>query len=148
MPSELNIFNCRLFLKDYSYSILCEYLEFGFPLNIDYNKLIFQNNTNKHNSAINNKRAVTEYFTEETKHLAMAGPFDSQPFDNIHFSPLLVRPKPNGKHRVMADMSWPQGGGVNACVPDGRLDCLHIKLAYPTIDNLVAQISKLGPHAL
>ena len=25
---------------------------------------------------------------------------------------------------------------------------MHIKLAYPTIDNLVAQISKLGPHAL
>ena len=45
-------------------------------------------------------------------------------------------------------MSWPRGGGVNACVPDDKLDCLHIKLAYPTIDNLVAQISKLGPHAL
>ena len=78
----------------------------------------------------------------------MDGPFDSHPFDNIHFSPLLVRPKPNGKHRVIVDMSWPRGGGVNACVPDDKLDCLHIKLAYPTIDNLVAQISKIGPHAL
>ena len=45
-------------------------------------------------------------------------------------------------------MSWPQGGGVNAFVPDDRLDCLHIKLPYPTIDNLVTQISKIGPHAL
>ena len=104
VPSELNILNWRIFLKNYSYSILCEYLEFGFSLNIDYNKLIFQNNANNHNSAINNSKAVTGYFTEETKHLAMAGPFDSHPFDNIHFSPLLVRPKPIGKHRVIVDM--------------------------------------------
>ena len=148
VPSELNIFNWRRLLKNYSYSILCEYLEFGFPLNIDYNKLVFQSNTNNHNSAMNNRKAVTEYFVEETRHLAIAGPFDSQPFDNIHYSPLLVRPKPNGKHRVIVDMSWPPGKGVNACVPDDKLDCLHIKLAYPTIDNLVSQISRIGPHAL
>ena len=38
--------------------------------------------------------------------------------------------------------------GVNAFAREDRLDCLHIKLAYLTIDNLVTQISKIGPHAL
>ena len=147
-PSELNIPNWRKFLKNYLYPILCEYLEFGFTLNIDYTNFSFQNTSNNHKSALNNKEAVTEYFIEETKHLAMVGPFDSSPFNNIHFSPLLVRPKPNGKHRDIVDMSWPQGGGVNAFVPDDRLDGLHIKLAYPTIDDLVTQLSKIGPHAL
>ena len=122
--SKLNIFNWRRFLKDYPYPILCEYLEFGFPLNIDYTSFSFQNTIKNHNSDINNKKAVTEYFREETKHLAMAGPFDSSPFENIHFSPLLVRPKPNGKHRVKVDLSWPQGEGVNAFVPDDRLVCI------------------------
>ena len=37
---------------------------------------------------------------------------------------------------------------VNAFVPNDRLDCLHITLAYPTINNLVTQISKIGLHAL
>ena len=32
--SGLNIYNWCRFLKDYDIPILCEYLEFGFPLNI------------------------------------------------------------------------------------------------------------------
>ena len=36
VPSGLNIYNWRRFLNDYDIPILCEYLEFGFPLNIDY----------------------------------------------------------------------------------------------------------------
>ena len=34
VPSELNIPNWKKFLKNYPYPILCEHLEFGFPLNI------------------------------------------------------------------------------------------------------------------
>ena len=36
VPSSLNIRNWRRYLKNYDLQILCDYLEFGFPLNIDY----------------------------------------------------------------------------------------------------------------
>ena len=119
-------------MRDYPHQILCEYLEFGFPLNIDCQEFSFQNNITNHSSAIRNKKAIVDYFPEETSHSAMACPFEALPFINTHFSPL----------------PWPQSGGVNAFVSDDRLDCLHVTLAYPTIDHLVTQISKIGPQAL
>ena len=39
VSSGLNIYNWRRFLKDYDIPILCEYIEFGFLLNIAYNIL-------------------------------------------------------------------------------------------------------------
>ena len=51
IPSGLNIYNWRRYLKDYKYKILCEYLAFGFPLNIDQNKFTFNTDINNHSSA-------------------------------------------------------------------------------------------------
>ena len=44
VPSSLNISSWRYILKNYDLKILGQYLEYGFPLNLDYK--IFQYNAN------------------------------------------------------------------------------------------------------
>ena len=87
VPLGLNIYNWRRFLKDYDIPILCEYLEFGFPLNIDYNIFCFNSDVKNHASALQNKAGVDKYFIEEVTLGAMVGPLDSSPFEkNTLFS--------------------------------------------------------------
>ena len=49
VPSNLNICNWRryYYLKYYDLKILCDYLEFGFPLNIDYESFQFNENVSQ-----------------------------------------------------------------------------------------------------
>ena len=51
VPSSLNIRNWRRYLKNYDLKFLCDYLEFGFPLNIDYELFQFNENVTNHPSA-------------------------------------------------------------------------------------------------
>ena len=147
IPSGLNIYNWRRYLKGYKYKILCEYLAFGFPLNIDQNKFTFNTDINNHSSACRSLEGVDKYFATEITHKTMVGPLQVSPFERTHYSPLMTRSKPDGGVRVIVDLSWPINNSVNSAIPDDRLDILCAKLRYPTIDNLVERISILGPSA-
>ena len=137
IPSGLNIYNWRRYLKDYKYKILCEYLAFGFPLNIDQNKFTFNTDINNHSCACRSPEGVDKYFTTEITHKAMVGPLHASPFECTHYSPLMTRNKPDGgvRWRVIVALSWPINNSVNSTIPDDRLDILCAKLKYPTIDN-------------
>ena len=39
---------------------------------------------------------MDKYFKVETSKNAILGPFDENPFDQMHFSPLMARDKPDG----------------------------------------------------
>ena len=39
---------------------------------------------------------MNKYFQIETSKQAMLGPFDKQPFNAMHFLPLMARDKPDG----------------------------------------------------
>ena len=107
VPATLNVKAWRQLVQNYDYKILAEYIEFGFPMNIDYNK--FKPNTHiiNHKSASCRPDGVSKYFRIETSKQAMLGPFDEQPFETMHFSPLMARDKPDGGVRVIVDLSWP-----------------------------------------
>ena len=60
--------------------VLCEYLEFGFPLNIDYSIFYFNSDVKNHASALRNAAGVDKYFVEEVTLGAMIGPLDNSPF--------------------------------------------------------------------
>ena len=123
IPSGLNIYNWRRYLKDYKYKILCEYLAFGFPLNIDQNKFTFNTDINNHSSACRSPVGVDKYFATEITHKAMVGPLHASPFKRTHYSPLMTRNKPDGGVRVIVDLSWPINNSVNSAIPDDRLVC-------------------------
>ena len=100
VPSGLNIYNWRNYLKHYDFQILCEYLQFGFPLGIDYHLLQFNNHVTNHPSAFQYSQGVDQYFKEEVGFKAMVGPMSERPFA-IHYSPLMARNKPDEECRFI-----------------------------------------------
>ena len=63
---------------------------------MDYTLFQFKSFTKNHLSAMKNPVGVMKYFNKEVSKNAIYGPFDTQPFKNMHFSPLMARPKPDG----------------------------------------------------
>ena len=125
-----------------------EYLQFGFPVNLDYNLFTYVEEAVNHPSALEKKEGVDKYFQEELGYGAIVGPFNSKPFEKLHISPLMVRAKPDGGTRVIVDLSWPRHCSVNSCVPTIFFDFIESQLKYPTIDNLIGKIREMGPRAL
>ena len=148
VPSGLKIENWKYILKNYDLKILGQYLEYGFPLNLDYKLFQYNETVDNHKSALQNPNGVAKYFATEVQKEAMAGPFDSKPFTNTHFSPLMARNKPDGGVRVIVDLSWPMGQSVNSCIPDNMFEDINFILKYPSIDMIIQKIRKLGPEAL
>ena len=148
VPSGLNIRAWRHILRDYDMVNLAEYLEFGFPLGVDYSLFQCKKFDKNHLSAIQKPEGVNKYFNVEVEKQAMFGPFKDPPFKEIHYSPLIARDKPDGGVRIIVDLSWPQGASVNSCVPSDIYDDMPFTLKYPTIDQVVERIQLLGPSAM
>ena len=146
--SDLKVYNWRYLIKNYDYKILAEYIQFGFPLAIDYGKFSYNTNVSNHFSAMCREKGVDKYFQIETSKNAILGPFDNKPFEEMHFSPLMARDKPDGNVRVIVDLSWPIGQSVNSCTVPGVFDNVPFHLKYPSIDLLVQKINEIGPTAL
>ena len=68
------------------------------------------------------------------------GPFDSNPFDQAHFSPLMARDKLNGNVRIIVDLSWPTCQSVNTCTLPDMIDNVNFKLNYLSTDLLVQKL--------
>ena len=81
----MNIKNWKYILKNYDLKILGQYLEYGFPLNLDYNLFQYKEIVDNHKSALQNPNGVVKYFATEVQKEAMAGLFDIKPFTKTHF---------------------------------------------------------------
>ena len=148
VPSGFNVSSWKYILKHYDLKILGQYLEYGFPLNLDYKVFQYNANINNHRSALENPRGVEKYFAMEVEKEAMAGPFDIKPFTKTHFLALMARNKPDGGVRVIIDLSWPIGQSVNSCIPDNMFENINFVLKYPSIDMIIQKIKDLGPKTL
>ena len=148
VPSGLNISEWRYLLEDYDLKVLGEYLQFGFPLNVDYDVFQFNVKVDNHASALQRPDGVDKYFKTEVEKQAMVGPLEEVPFEKLHVSPLMARDKPDEGVRVIVDLSWPLGQSVNSCVASDVYDGIPFTLKYPTVDDVVNQIRTLGPQAL
>ena len=101
----------------------------------------------KHNkpSAAQHSSVVDQYLANEVSLGRVAGPFSVPPLPNLHVSSFGVIPKRGqpGKWRLIVDLSSPGGASVN----DG-IDPHEFTLHYITVDQVIRQVSKLGPGAL
>ena len=113
LPQPLHISAWRKRLHAYHDNIICDYLEFGWPIGFisDTRPLTIQSN---HASAYSYPDHIHHYVNTELQHGAILGPFSQPPFEHFHTSPLMIRPKKNsGKRRVIMDFSFPHGHSVN-----------------------------------
>ena len=148
VPSGLNIRAWRRLLENYNLPIIADYLEFGFPVNVDWSIFLGNKEVKNHTSALMKTTGVDKYLETEINAAAMIGPLKEAPFDNMNYSPLLARDKPDGGVRVIVDLSWPEGNNVNSCIPDCEFDEIEFVLKYPSIDLVLEKIRQLKSQAI
>ena len=149
VASTLNISTWCELLQDYVDRVVCEFLEFGWPVGFMPTTLhVFDLWT--HRGALLFSEQVTAYLTKEIYLGRVAGPFDAVPFtDGFVVSPLNTVPKwDSAECRVIVNLSWPCGTSVNDGIPSDSFLGEPISLSYPTIDSIVGAIISLGPGCL
>ena len=87
---------------------------------------------------------VEEYLQTEMAHGAILGPFDDISSKLYHCSPLLTRPKPPDKRRVIVDLSFPRGNSVNDHIDKNKFDGYNFTLKLPTIDHITTAMKQFN----
>ena len=149
VPFTLQIYTWRELLQDYEDSVVCDFLEFGWPVGFMPTILpVFDLRT--HPGALLFSEQVTAYLTKDISLGRVAGPFDAVPFtDGFVVTPLNTVPKrDSAERRVIVDLSWPCGTSVNDGIPSGSFLGEPIALSYPTVDSIVDAVISLGPGCL
>ena len=104
VKSKLNSNKFFKYLKNYWDWQILFFVKFGFSLDIKPEAKFEQDMVN-HPSANNFPTHVDHYISEELKHGALLGPFES-PTDNLHVSPFMTREKSDSQNRrVIVDLS-------------------------------------------
>ena len=98
VTSSLNVKQFRHLLQNYNISRVIDYVEFGFPLALDYINFTYIEDTANHKSAIQYPKAVATYLETEIGHRAIVGPFESAPFKHLHVSPMMTQTRWQSAH--------------------------------------------------
>ena len=147
----MNIPLWRHLLANYHDKIVCEFLEFGFPLDFDKNVYLNTDERRNHKGARDHPEFVNQYLEKELEKTRIVGPFKCNPFTvPIMVSPLNTVPKSScDERRVIVDLSWPIGRG---CVNSGISKELYleekIECHYASVEQICEMILKIGPGAV
>ena len=93
-----------------------------------------------HTSADAFPTQVQLYIGTELKEQALIGPFTEPPFEWVHYSPIMTRPKSgqdNAQRRIIVDLSYPDGEDINSCITKNVFQGVHYDHTLPTTDSLV-----------
>ena len=151
LPSKINFQLLEDMSQDYWDYQLPYFLKFGFPLDFPHEKSSCLNSTeDSHASAKNFPSHVQTYLDTEIEHKAIFGPYKDPPYGkSTHVSPFMSREKPDSDNRrIIIDLSWPLGASVNSFTTSNVYLNTVYKLQYPTIDNIISTLIKLGPGTL
>ena len=92
-------------------------------------------------SAYSSPQTITTAILKELKAGHAVGPFKKPPFPNFVVNSLGLRPKKNGGHRIIMDLSQPISDSVN-----DNINKEEFSLHYATVDDAVKMINQLGQH--
>ena len=147
--SHLHITKWREYLQHYFDNIVCDFLEFGWP--IDYQNSTFPvTDSRTHLGALQYPTAVDAYLSTEILQGAVIGPFASNPFSSdIATSPLNSVPKvDSSERRIILDLSWPPGTSVNDGISSHSYLGQDFDLYYPTVDLIASKVNTYGRGCL
>ena len=149
VDSNLIIPVWRQKLEHYPDSQICEFLEFGWPINIS-DKVEPRTEINNYEGATKYPNHIQQYLEEEINNRSVIGPIDRSTLDiQITISPLNSRPKPESTNRrVILDLSYPKGSRVNDNIDKNTYLGTDIQLQFPNVDDLVKIIKRKGKGCL
>ena len=149
--SKFNMPLWRRLLADYDDKIICDLLEFGFPLDFDRNVTLCTNERRNHKGARDYPVFVNKYLQSETTLSRIAGPFRSNPLSvPLMVSPLNTVPKDSDdERRVIVDLSWPLGeGSVNSGISKEMYLEEKIESNYASVEDVCKMVLDSGPGSL
>ena len=130
---------------DYHDKALVDYIRFGFPLGLFSDHDIRSNANKNHSSAHKFDMAVDENIQSELEVGALLGPFDNPPHNKVTWSPLMTRPKGEGR-QVILDLSF-GSHSVNKNTDTCTYDGLPFILKLPNLDSILPQLEQLDQDA-
>ena len=124
---------------------LPDMLAYGFPSR-HMGKTVPAVGLANHSSASRNPGHIKKFLEKETTLGALAGPFRASPFAPwCRGNPLMTRPKRGSDElRVILDLSFPEGSGVNSGIVRDSLDGAPFKLKLPSPLDLGKLMLSLG----
>lgn len=146
LKSYLNIPAWRHNLVDYEDNVLCEYLEFGWPISYTADRIPTSTMTN-HGSAQDYPQQIEAFLQKELDLGAMLGPFTEFPFTPwTQISPIMTRPKKDtSARRIILDLSFPTGASVNAGIQKNTFEGEIIQYTLPAVSDLTDMVIRMGP---
>ena len=145
VPSGLNCDAWDSLLYAYRDAEIADYLRFGWPGG--YTAPVPPTSSDKnHPSAELYPTHVGKFLQKEVDMGAMLGPFSSPPFSPwSQVSPLMtVEKKDSDSRRVIIDLSFPEGEGVNSGVPKNFFQGSSRQYSLPTINDLATLVTLAG----
>jgi hypothetical protein len=145
--TNLKIDCWRKRLLGYEGREICQFLEFGFPIGLadPPPKLV---------PALSNHGSAYSFFSWIDKFLAtslhmkyVAGPYDSQPFPEIHLSPLMTAEKKPSSRRPVFDGTFGVHS-LNNGTPSGQYLGERIDFTYPKIEDFRRLVILCGRSSL
>ena len=154
IPLPGNKFNIPLWrelLYDYPDNIVCDFLEFGFPLDFDKSVDLRTDERRNHKGAREHPEFIDQYLRNEIKRSRIAGPFNHNPLSRpIMVSPLNSVPKSSvDERRVLVDLSWPLGkGSVNSGISKEFYLEQKIQCHYASVEEVCSMVLEVGQGAV
>lgn len=147
--SGLNLDQWDHDLQDYHDKEICGFLRYGWPLGYHSSDPPASVDEN-HPSAKQYLPEVRKFITTEKQFGAILGPFPDPPFHPwTRCSPVMTRPKKDTlDRRVIVDLTYPQGYGVNAGINVEDYFGKNITYSLPTLGDLVSRLQVCGKGAL
>ena len=136
VPTDLNISNWRALCINYYGKLLLEYLEYGFQLCVNRDAFMFNTNIVNHPSASQFPNDIDVYFDKELQKRAIVGPCQDFPFQ-VHYSPILSRPKVDDTRHIIVNLSHPWGQAVNDHISNEIYDGVPYILKYLSVEDIV-----------
>ena len=147
LENGFNIPLWRSFLQGTSHSQICDFLEFGFPLNTNHEGP-FKQTLKNHPSAYAYHKEIDDFITKELKAGGISGPMDPFPFVDMQISPLMTADKDKGTaRRICFDLSFPECS-VNAATPEKEFLGIPAEFNFPKVDHFEEMIVELGAGCL
>ena len=150
LPTSLKLEVWHKKLQCYPDKMVCQYLEFGFPMDFDRSKELKFDAGRNHKGARDFPDFIVSYLRRECSQLRIVGPFQSNPLSvPLVISPLNSVPKSDTvDRRVIVDLSWPHGTSVNDGISKDSYMNEPINLRYASIEEVCDMILEVGRGAV
>ena len=137
-------------LRNYSDKVICDYLQFGFPIDFDNSIELKSDVGRNHKGARDFPEFINSYFNSECSQLRIVGPFHNNPLSvPLVISPLNSVPKSESEERrVIVDLSWPHGHAVNNGISKDKYLSEPIDLRYASVEDVCNMVLSIGAGAL